>query len=71
MAVSIVHHTKPAGSDSGDGKVSRNAWTEAHDLTTDVTDTSLVLAPDGAGGIEARPEAAEAAANVYSYSTFR
>ena len=53
MAVSIKHHTLPAGTDSGDGKVSRNAWGEDHDVsglaaevtdgTVDVTDVTEII----------------------------
>lgn len=61
----ITHATAAPGSDSGDGKISHNAWDEAHDISTlEITDiptaeddTALVLAPDGTGGVEFRAEA--------------
>lgn len=33
MAVSLTHTTAATGTDSGDGKISKNAWNEAHTLT--------------------------------------
>jgi hypothetical protein len=33
MAVSLTHTTAATGVDSGDGKISKNAWNEAHTLT--------------------------------------
>lgn len=33
MAISLTHTTSAGGSDSADGKISKNAWNEAHTIT--------------------------------------
>jgi hypothetical protein len=45
MAVSLTHATAATGTDSGDGRVSKNAWNEEHDLTAA---TSKLLGTTGA-----------------------
>jgi len=55
----ITHATPAPGSESGDGKLSHDAWDEDHDISaldildipTAETDDTLVLAPNGAGGV--------------------
>lgn len=51
MAISLVHTTAAAGTDSGDGKVSKNAWNEAHTLTL-ATDKLLGRDTAGTGAVE-------------------
>lgn len=51
MAVSLTHTTAATGTDSGDGKISKNAWNEAHTLTM-ATDRLLGRTTAGAGAVE-------------------
>ena len=44
----IVHHTEAAGSDSGDGKISKNAWNEGHDID-DYLEFPSIAAPAAPG----------------------
>jgi hypothetical protein len=75
----IKHATAAPGTDSGDGKISHNAWDEDHDLSaldildipTAETNAALVLHPDGAGGAEWQASGASPASLIAAYSLFR